>query len=506
MLLTGFDRDAEISGTIMFGGDVNLGRYLNSLHGTGRSAAALEAVTGDYDLKIVNLESVVASTGELGVAKGEGGPYYFRGRPELLSILTDAEVDVVSLANNHTGDYGDPALLEMLALLDRSGLDFVGAGATRQAACAPKVVWAGETAIALIGADSTMRHFAARDTEPGTCYLPPKDPEAWRRALAPRIAAARERAHLVFVVVHWGGNYKTVPSKRTRTLARTIIDAGADAIMGSSAHILHGVEVIDGRPVIYDAGNLLFDFRWSREHISGFFELDISKRGIEAIRLVPTYVGFGVTTRAAPEWRDEVLDRFRQRSADLGTEVQVVNAHAVIDLDPPARHGEPRNLPERAAKRPRIAPQPLSDPPPQCTVSEVPDAFRTNPVSFGPVELIGLRIEPEAIAKRRPILIESYWRLAAEPVADNLLLYQRLKPEGTPTGRKSWRAHHEPCDWAWPTSRWVPGVIYRDQYMARPPKPLGDGAYRLSVGIRSPLTKDQQTTATEYTVMVQVER
>src|SRR5687768_17391305 len=112
---------------VAFGGDVILGERQNALTACNGPANALGRIPelAEADLAIVNLESVIASTGAP-VAKGTPFPFYFRGRPELIAVLTAAGIDVVCTANNHSGDFGTEALLEQSRLLDDMNLGHAG--------------------------------------------------------------------------------------------------------------------------------------------------------------------------------------------------------------------------------------------------------------------------------------------------------------------------------------------------------------------------------------------
>src|SRR5690606_6701889 len=129
---------------IVWGGDVNLGRrqhYRTAELGPENilRIPALQAA----DLRIVNLECVIATQGEQGVRKGEDGPYYYRARPEMLRVLAATGVDMVATANNHSGDYGPQALMEQGRWLDALGIAHAGGGAHREAAFSPVIRRAG---------------------------------------------------------------------------------------------------------------------------------------------------------------------------------------------------------------------------------------------------------------------------------------------------------------------------------------------------------------------------
>ena len=299
------------TGTLVFGGDVNLGRHHNAMTkqiGADKVLGTIGAIK-QSDFAIVNLECVVASCGECADKHGEPVPYYFRGRQENLNVLTQAHVDMVSVANNHSGDYGPDAFAEMLGLLKQAGITSIGGGMNIQEAAQPVIRNVGGVVVAFLGIDFTTYFYAADEKKPGHYYLPYDRIDDWKDEITKKIQELQKQADLVIPVVHWGPNFLTEPCTEVRKIAKTLIFAGADAILGASAHLLHGVEILDGKPIIYDAGNFLFDFK-PEDKVSGFFQLFLSQDGVEEIKLIPTKTGYCYTTYANLEDGKEILSAF----------------------------------------------------------------------------------------------------------------------------------------------------------------------------------------------------
>jgi len=475
---------------VLWGGDVNLGRrqhYIAAHSGMSRALAAVPAIS-QADLSIVNLECVVATGGDRGVAKGEGGPYYFRARPAMLEALTAAGVRMVSTANNHSGDYGRQAVLEQLQWLERTGIVQCGSGRNADEALRPALALAGPFTVAVFSVDSTQPRFAAGPTLPGCAHLPLADPEAWRTMLAPRIAEVRERADVVLVAVHWGDNHRDEPAAAQVALGKTLIEIGADAVLGASAHRLQGIGTHQGRPIIFDAGDLLFDAKRDDGGFGGVFELEIGAAGVERVVFVPVKVGFGQSTELAGEARSAAAERYATLCGAMGTSLLVrEDGTAALELEPPAR-------PARAARsappalgydlRAIRASQPM---PNDASVQEVPTEARLpRPLQLGPLRLLGLSVESKTpLTKRRSLWLRSYW-CCDTPVEQDLRLDLRAVPMGqhkrTPWGLGM---DHDPCDWLWPTSRWQPGQIYVDLCPLRPPplSELVNGRMRLQAAL-----------------------
>lgn len=459
---------------VAWGGDVNLGRRQHYRTAELGSSNVLRIpALKEADLSIVNLECVVATQGEQGINKGEGGPYYYRARPQMLQVLIDANIDVVTTANNHSGDYGPGALQEQAAWLDAIGLGHTGSGAQREAAFTPVLRRAGDLNVAVFSIDATQHRYAADDDTPGTAYLALNDAAAWAAEMAPRIAAIRQRAHIVLVAVHWGDNLAKVPSAAQIAVGHSLIDAGADAVLGASAHVLQGIEIYRERPIIHDAGDLLFDSVRRDLGRSGVFRLELSHQGVERVVFVPIGIGFGFSEQLSGEAAQAAVQDYAKSCAAIGSRLTLTEDNCgQIALQPPLRP----NVWKVPAPATVHQPDALNavnaagfGAAPAWTMAVVPADACIEPRKLGPLTLLGYRIGPQTIDRRQMLWVESFWR-CDEPVQEDIRLDFRAVPRST-TRMKPWGASmdHDPCDWMMPTSRWQPGVIYRDYYGQRPP-------------------------------------
>jgi poly-gamma-glutamate synthesis protein (capsule biosynthesis protein) len=201
------------------------------------------------DFTIGNLECVIATRGEE-VDK----PWTFRAHPRTLSVLTK-HFDAVSLANNHTGDFGHEAFLEQLDLLKAAKLSKFGGGRNRAEAHRPLIVESQGIRIAFLGYNEFKpRSFEAGETTPGVAW------SVDEQVLAD-IASARvnDRADLVIPMMHWGSEYEPVPDERQKALAHKMIDAGADVVVGGHPHCTQGTEIYKNKLIVYSLGNFVFD-------------------------------------------------------------------------------------------------------------------------------------------------------------------------------------------------------------------------------------------------------
>ncbi|MFY9478066.1 MAG: CapA family protein [Aquabacterium sp.] len=201
------------------------------------------------DLRIANLECVVAQGG-----KAEDKPWTFRAHPRVLPVLA-RHVDVVSVANNHAGDYGRQAFAQMLRRLKAVGVPYFGGGHSLREAHEPLIVARHGLRIALLGYNGFLpRAFEATEDHPGIAWID-------EQHLIEDIRRARTAHHadLVIPFMHWGQEHEPLASDHQRGLARRMIDAGADMVVGTHPHVVQDTETYRGRPIVYSLGNFVFD-------------------------------------------------------------------------------------------------------------------------------------------------------------------------------------------------------------------------------------------------------
>jgi poly-gamma-glutamate synthesis protein (capsule biosynthesis protein) len=250
--------------------------------------------------------------------------FTFGARPRALEALEAAQTDFVSLANNHVLDFGPAALLEMLALLDRHGIAWAGAGRTLEEAARPAVLAAGGLTVGVLGLTDNEPAWEAGARTPGTNYVDYdvrglKEP--YLRRLREALAAARQRADLVIVSAHVGPNWGE-PSAGMQALARQLIDLGADLYWGHSNHATRGIEVYQGRPILYSTGDFLDDYAvdpTERNDLSFLFRVVVEEKRIRRLALYAVKIGRLQVNRAPEADAAWVRAWMRARCARFGT-------------------------------------------------------------------------------------------------------------------------------------------------------------------------------------------
>ncbi|MCT8999488.1 CapA family protein [Chelativorans intermedius] len=483
------------SAIICWGGDVNLGRrqhYRTEEIGV-HNVLDLPAMR-TADLRIVNLECVVSTCGQFGIDKGESGPFYYRARPEMLHILRAAGIDVVAVANNHSGDYGREALIEQGKWLDTFAIKHAGAGNNIHEAFEPCYAQAGPYRIAFFSFDTTQHRFAATENAAGIAYLDIQKPDLWRRTLEKRILEARGNADLVLIALHWGKNFAARPTEAEIALGHTIIDLGADAVLGSSAHILQGTEIYKGKPIIYDAGNLLFD-SIQGEYDTGVFRLHVDSEGVYRVQFAPARARFGHTHELPQAEAAKISENFAALCSELGSAVELEDdGSATLTI---RECCSPPRQPESAVSRePFVSDDAIASALATIGVRnewiarEVPaDARLDNPIRLGPLVLLGLRCSTRKLTGRAMLWVESFWICLETPTANWRLDIRAVSNDRATPVVWGGGMDHDPCDWMLPTTRWQPRQIYRDYVGLRPPasNSLRNAQLDIEVGLVNPL-------------------
>lgn len=208
---------------------------------------------------VVNLETSITDGGDFDVQKG----IHYRMHPENVAVLTAAGVDCCTLANNHVLDFGPQGLEDTLDALDRAGIRHCGAGRSDTEARQPVDLSPGPVRVlATALADSGVPPSWSSARSAGVFFQPAADDaavEAVRAALR-RDAGGAAPGPLI-CSIHWGGNWSPVVPDVHRHFARRLIrDVGVDLVFGHSSHHLMPIEVFDGVPIVYGAGDLLNDY------------------------------------------------------------------------------------------------------------------------------------------------------------------------------------------------------------------------------------------------------
>ncbi|MCE5266806.1 MAG: CapA family protein, partial [Planctomycetaceae bacterium] len=242
-------RDADL--TIVFAGDVMLdgGPGHAIVYGTD-PFAEFDAILRSADIAVCNLECVLAPGG-----RQAHKVFTFRGPKQAVPLLS-RYFTAVSLANNHTGDWGPDAFERQLTVLSDAGMEVFGGGRNSHEARQPLILERNGLRIALLAyCGFPPRSFAAGEKTPGVAWMNENE-------MLEDIAAARDKQHADIVIpfLHWGREESPKPADTQRVLAHRLIDAGASAVIGAHPHVTQTIETYRDRPIVYSLGNFVFDY------------------------------------------------------------------------------------------------------------------------------------------------------------------------------------------------------------------------------------------------------
>ena len=246
------------------------------------------------DIRITNLECVVSTRGQ-----ANDKMYTFKAHPRVIPVL-QKHFDAVTLANNHSGDFGPDAFAQMLSLLKEAGLAQVGGGMNLKQAHTPLVFTRNGWRIAVLSYNEFHpRSFEAGFDIPGVAWS--EDQQVMEDI---QTARRMHRADLVIPVMHWGWENERTANPRQRQLAKLMIDAGADAVIGGHPHVTQDVSVYKGRPIIYSVGNFVMketDNAFQRQ--AWVLKMYLDKRGVTRFETLPVKInmeGIPSIDRTAP--------------------------------------------------------------------------------------------------------------------------------------------------------------------------------------------------------------
>ena len=260
--------------SLVFAGDIVLDDVPGTLiENGGDPFADFAPLFASADIRIGNLECVAATTGSAGDKN-----FTFRAHPRTLPVLK-RHFDAMALANNHSGDFGREAFAEMLLLLKQNQLAQFGGGNNLSEAHTPLIVERKGLRIALLSYNEFMpRSFEADHNAPGSAWSEDEQVVA-------DIQKARSvfRADIVIPVMHWGWEDELTANARQRQLARTMIDAGADAVIGGHPHVTQDIEHYRGKPIIYSVGNFVMkETDNANQRVGWILRLHLDARGVSA--------------------------------------------------------------------------------------------------------------------------------------------------------------------------------------------------------------------------------
>ncbi len=343
---------------LLFVGDVMLGRLVNtilevepSIYPWGDTLSLFQ----EADVRLCNLECVIAERGTPWSATPK--VFHFRSDAKNVAVLNAAQIDAVSLANNHVLDFSYEGLFDMLHHLEQAGIRFAGAGATLKEAAEP-IMWevqgrklvsvpsngsrkaidssrlptgkvytpnpneSSGNALGFIAITDNEPSWAASGEHAGVWYVPMRVQGKQAQYLFEVVQRTKAEVACLIVSVHWGPNWGFTPPPEHILFAHALIDHGADIIFGHSCHVVRGIEVYQDRPIIYGAGDFIGDYAVDdveRNDQSFLFLIELSGTTISRLLLYPTVIRDFQARRASNSESHEIITRMQRLCTQLNT-------------------------------------------------------------------------------------------------------------------------------------------------------------------------------------------
>jgi len=290
-------------------GDVMLGRKIEwwrMQKGQDYPFGRVKDLVRSADVAFANLESPLCDTGSPVSPTKE---VLLKAPPDAASWIRDAGFHILSLANNHSLDYGDPCLSQTLEALAAQGLKtigtYTGPGVWRQSPLLTEVNGVRVAWLAYSSVSPASFGGQGRKTKVSSSYLP---------EVIQAIREAKAKNDVVIVSMHWGKEYQDTPTEDQIRKGHAAIEAGASLILGQHPHVVQGVEKYKNGVIFYSLGNFVFDLKRKPAMESMAVKLELSRRGVEHFDLLPMVLEEGAPRALEGPEKEAYLERVAKLS------------------------------------------------------------------------------------------------------------------------------------------------------------------------------------------------
>ncbi|MBP9732211.1 MAG: CapA family protein [Candidatus Magasanikbacteria bacterium] len=263
---------------ILAAGDIMLDRTMFLLaqrhNDFGYSFRMISSTLQQADLRVVNLEGPITTNKSTANIVNGGRGLNFTFSPKVTTTLKE-NFDVVSLANNHTTNFGFEGLEQTKKFLDEAGIGWFGDPNNRATQKLSVIVEKNGFKIGFVGHHQLIEQGFENVIE--------------------EIKRIRPEVDMLIAYPHWGHEYVTsTPSVLQKEEAYAMIDAGVDLIIGAHPHVIQPVELYNDRIIFYSLGNFVFDQYFSLETMQGLLLSLVLEKDTEnlttQISLIPVHI------------------------------------------------------------------------------------------------------------------------------------------------------------------------------------------------------------------------
>lgn len=290
--------------------------------------------------RIINLETSITTHPQ----PWPGKQVQYRMHPANVAVLTAASINIATLANNHTLDWGRPGLAETLQVLQQAGMSTAGAGRNLEEAqqLAVLALPQGRVIVLAYGSPSSgvFGEWAASPGQSGINFLPDLNPGTLQ-SITTYLESIKKPGDVIIFSVHWGGNWGyDIPAAHREFAHRLIEEAGVDVVFGHSSHHPLGLEVYRGKLIVYGAGDFINDYEGIAGHepyrsdlsLMYFPVLEQATSRLVSLRMVPLQIRRFRLQYASEEdaaWLARMLNR---EGIPYGTAVKRQGNYLVLEF------------------------------------------------------------------------------------------------------------------------------------------------------------------------------
>lgn len=270
----------SLGGDIMF--DRGVKKNINK-YGIEYPFSGVRDIFKKDDITFLNLETSITNISKPANPKKE---YNFASDPKTAKELKNSSVEIVSLSNNHSMDYGHKGFVDTMNYLDDAEVLYVGGGRNYEEALKYKIIEVKGKKIGFLGYNRVIPSSTWRATKDKAGQIGLYDYEIDK--MLPYIKDVKSKVDYLLLAVHWQGMpTENIPKKFT-IAGHKLIDAGVDVVVGTHPHVMQATEFYKNGVIFYSLGNFIFDNPSPRQIKTAIVQLEISPKDLSTkIKYIP---------------------------------------------------------------------------------------------------------------------------------------------------------------------------------------------------------------------------
>lgn len=285
--------------------DRNIGNRMKELNNYHFPIENTKYILESADLTFCNVECPICEGSKIGITQ-----VTFRADPETVEALIYGGFDIVSLANNHTMDFGKNCLIKTFDYINNAKIDYVGAGRNLEEARKPFIKEINDLKIAFLAyndSDVVPSFYFASENSAGTNMM---DIDRMKEDINKLQQGEFGDIDLIIISIHSGTEFTPVPNSRQISFAHAAIDAGAEIVLGHHPHVVQHIEQYQGKYIVYSMGNFVLDqMRWENCTKELLLNISLSKNAVEEVEVIPLRMkNFCETNVAVGAEKDDILE------------------------------------------------------------------------------------------------------------------------------------------------------------------------------------------------------